>query len=125
MERKTGPVRAGDPSTSYLAAADVGPSIATVRARVLLLLRGRPDGLTHDQLIALYRKHAFSRGWPPASDSSIRTRCNELWKDGEVERLKDSDAGRSRFGRRSLLWRAAAVQNSETPGPESADGGPS
>jgi hypothetical protein len=120
MERKTGPVRAGDPSTSYAAAADVGPSISTVRARVLLLLRMRPAGLTHDQLIALYR----TRGWPPASDSSIRTRCNELWKDGDVERLKDSAAGRSRFGRRSLRWRAVSVQNSETAGPESADGGP-
>lgn len=113
MERKTGPVRNSDPATSHLAAAGVGPSISTVRGRVLELLKGQPDGVTHDQLIALYRKQAFSLGWPPASDSSIRTRCNELWKDGEVERVQEV-LGRSNFRRASLLWRAVDVQRKET-----------
>lgn len=107
MDRKTAPVRTGDPWTSHAAAAGVTPSMDTVRARVLSIL-AKPwaaEGLTHDQLIAEYRRHADRLGWPPASDSSIRTRCNELLKDGEVEAVPDT-AGRSRFGRPSLLWRA-------------------
>lgn len=126
MERKTGPVRSSDPETSHYAAADVGPSISTVRSRVLAILAGSKeaaDGVTHDALIGLYRKYALRLGWPPASDSSIRTRCNELLKDGEVERVPDA-AGESRFGRPALLWRAVPVQNSETLGAGSLDGAP-
>lgn len=124
MERITGPVRAGDPATSHYAAADVGPSISTVRSRVLALLRAAPeaaDGVTHDQLIGLYRKYGHRLGWPPASDSSVRTRCSELLRDGEVERVPDT-AARSRFGRPALLWRAASVQNIETVAADSLDG---
>lgn len=124
MER--GPVRNTDPITSHLAAADVGPSITTVRRRVLGLLTAAPeaaDGVTHDQLIGLYRKYAVKLGWPPASDSSIRTRCNELVRDGEAEKVP-SDVGRSRFGRPALLWRVVPVQNLETAGPEPLDGEP-
>lgn len=126
MERKTGPVRAGDPSTSYAAAADVGPSISTVRARVLLILGAEEyaGGVTHDGLIAAYKRYALRLGWPPASDSSIRTRCSELLKDGEVEQVPDGD-GRSRFGRAALLWRAVDVQRKKTAGPASIDGGAS
>jgi hypothetical protein len=124
MER--GPVRNTDPITSHLAAADVGPSIVTVRRRVAALLAAAPeaaDGVTHDQLIALYRKYAVRLGWPPASDSSIRTRCNELVRDGEAERVP-ADVGRSRFGRLALLWRAVSVQNKETAGGQVLDGEP-
>jgi hypothetical protein len=123
IERNAGPVRTGDPETSHMAAAVVGPSIRTVRARVLLLL-AMPDadnGLTHDELIALYRRRGRLLGWPPASDSSIRTRCNELWKDGEVERVPET-AGKSRAGNTSLLWRAADVQREKTAGDKPVDG---
>jgi hypothetical protein len=105
MERKTGPVWSADPWTSHYAAADVGPSISTVRSRVLLILSRAEGGLTHDALIKIYRRFADRGVWPPASDSSIRTRCNELVKDGEVERVPDA-AARSNYGRPSLLWRA-------------------
>jgi hypothetical protein len=106
-----------------MAAAVVGPSIRTVRARVLLLLSGADadNGLTHDELIALYRKRGRLLGWPPASDSSIRTRCNELWKDGEVEKVPDL-AGKSRAGNTSLLWRAVPVHNEKTIGDKPVDG---
>lgn len=109
------PVRNTDPWTSHAAAADVAPMVSTVRSRVLGILSAAPDaleGVTHDGLITLYRQYALRLGWPPASDSSIRTRVAELVRDGEVERVPD-DAGRSRFGRAALLWRVVPVQKEE------------
>lgn len=112
----TGRARKTDPATSHLAAEEVGPVVATVRSRVeaIFAVPGLGDeGLTHDQLIGAYRRYALREGWPAASDSSIRTRCNELWREGLVERVPDRSA-RSRFGRAALLWRAADVQNKKT-----------
>lgn len=122
----TGPARARttDPATSHAAAAGAAATASTVRARVFAILAGSKDaagGVTHDQLIALYRGYSLRLGWPPASDSGIRTRCNELWKDGDVERVPDV-AGRSRFRRSALLWRAVDVQSKKTAGPGSLDG---
>jgi len=114
-----------DPGTSHAAAAKVAPMVTTVRSRVLGILTAAPearDGLTHDQLIVLYRKYATRLGWPMASDSSIRTRCNELVRDGEVEKVPDGD-GRSRFGNAALLWRAVPVQKAGTPVDNFVDGG--
>lgn len=123
----TGPARARntDPGTSHAAAAGATVTAATVRARVFAILAGSQDaadGVTHDQLIALYRGYAHRLGWAPASDSGIRTRCNELWKAGDVERVEEV-RGRSRFRRAALLWRAADVQNKKTAGPDALDGG--
>lgn len=116
---KTAPVRNTDPATSHLAAATISPAkMSTIRSRVLAILEAGPrsaDGLTHDALIAAYKKYAVRLGWPRASDSSIRTRCNELWRDGEVERVEDV-AGRSGMGNAAILWRAVSVQNKKTAG---------
>lgn len=115
----TAPVRKTDPATSHLAAANVTPKLrSTVRSRVLAILeasREAGDGLTHDALIAAYKKYAVRLGWPRASDSSIRTRCNELWRDGEVERVEET-AGRSGMGNAAILWRAVSVQSKKTDG---------
>lgn len=117
MEQKTAPVRKTDPATSHLAAATISPrKMSTVRSRVLAILAARGErfeGMTHDQLIAEYKRYAVRLGWPRASDSSIRTRCNELWRDGEVVRVEDS-AGKSGMGNAAILWRAASVQSNET-----------
>ena len=75
--------------------------------------RAGVEGMTHDGLIAAYKKYAVRLGWPRASDSSIRTRCNELWRSGEVVRVEER-AGRSGMGRTAILWRAADVQSNET-----------
>lgn len=120
MKTTKATARRTDPGTSHAAAASISPrKMSTVRSRVLALLNGaravKNGGLTHDEIIAEYKGHALRLGWPPASDSSIRTRCKELWRDGEVELVEDS-AGKSRFGRDALLWRAVSVQNSETGG---------
>jgi hypothetical protein len=102
--------RKTDPWTSHAAAGeDPGPR-STVRSRVLGLLTAAPearDGITHDGIITLYRKYQMRLGWPPATDSSIRTRVSELVEAGLVEAIPDA-AGKSRYGRAALLWRAVA-----------------
>lgn len=122
MPTKAATARNTDPVTSHAAAADVAPRVSTVRSRVAAIFLGPnrgPDfeGMTQDQLIGEYRKYAARLGWPPASDSSIRTRCNELWRAGEVERVEET-LGKSRHGRKAILWRAASVQRKETQGDE-------
>lgn len=105
------PVRRNDPATSREAAAVAVTRRPRVRDAVYLVLS--EDGpLTHDDLIAAYRQRSVSIvGWPMASDSSIRTRCSELARDGLV--VAEDDAV-SRMGNRALLWRAAAVQGTRT-----------
>ncbi|WPM94369.1 DNA binding protein [Arthrobacter phage Cupello] len=120
MTSKKAVARRSDPGTSHAAAASISPrKMSTVRSRVLALLNGRRalerGGLTHDEIIAEYKGHALRLGWPRATDSSIRTRCNELWRDGEVVKVEDS-AGKSGMGNAAILWRAAGVQSSETGG---------
>lgn len=120
METKETLARRTDPGTSHAAAAAVRPLRTTVRSRVEAILTATAAGsagMTHDEIIAAYRRYSLRLGWPAASDSSIRTRCKELARDGLVEQVPpDSrDAlGQSRFGRPSVRWRAASVQNSET-----------
>jgi hypothetical protein len=102
-----------------MAAAGSSPlGRTTVRSRVLAILtagNGGSEGMTHDGLIAAYKKYAVRLGWPRAADSSIRTRCNELWRDGAVVRVEET-AGRSGMGNAAILWRAAGVQSKETAG---------
>ena len=108
--------RKTDPMTSHAAAADVAPRRVTVKWAVLAVFNGAPDaqaGVTHDQLIALYRKYALRLGWPPASESSIRTRCNELVRDGKAHQVRDI-LGKSRGGRKARVWRASIVHFPET-----------
>lgn len=107
--------RATDPATSHSAAAEAAPRSATIRERVGLILWLHPEGMTHDGIIGEYRRQAARLGWKPASDSGIRTRVRELVADGEVVKVEDT-AGRSRYGRTSVVWRAAGVQNKETAG---------
>lgn len=115
MSHSVAPTRRSDPETSHLAAAGLSPAkLSTVRSRVLAILTGRPGaGLTHDALIAEYKRSAVRLGWPRAADSSIRTRCNELWRSGEVVRVEES-AGKSGMGNKAILWRAVRVQNEKT-----------
>lgn len=105
--------RKTDPGTSHAAAADVSRRVTTVRSRVAAIFAVAEEPMTQDQLIGAYKRNSMRLGWPPASDSSIRTRCNELWRDGEVERV-EGEAGKSRHGRAALLWRAVSVQNKKT-----------
>ena len=118
MSSKKAVARRSDPGTSHAAAASISPRrMSTVRSRVLAILNSKRaeerGGLTHDEIIADYKSYALRLGWPRATDSSIRTRCNELWRAGEVEKVEDSDR-KSGMGNAALLWRVAAVQGVET-----------
>lgn len=105
--RTTYPVRNTDPGTSHEAAQRAVLRRPRVRDAVMTIIasKGR-QGITHDRLIAAYHHAALeSPGWPPASASSIRTRCSELVTEGLVERVPDV-VDRSALGNRSHLWRA-------------------
>lgn len=121
MKARKAVARRSDPGTSHAAAATISPrKMSTVRSRVLAILTAsdraaKNGGLTHDEIIAEYKGHALRLGWPRATDSSIRTRCKELWRDGEVVKVEDV-AGKSGMGNAAILWRAAGVQISETGG---------
>lgn len=120
MATRKAMARRSDPGTSHAAAATISPRrMSTVRSRVLAILNSKRaedrGGLTHDEIIAEYKGHALRLGWPRATDSSIRTRCNELWRAGDVEKVEGA-AGKSGLGNAAILWRAAAVQISETGG---------
>ena len=98
------PVRKTDPQTSYEAAKRMLPRRGKVAKAVwATLIQTGP--VTHDSLLAAYNRNVQQiPGWPPASDSSIRTRCKELSDLGLVERLNAD--GVSDFGNRAHLWRA-------------------
>lgn len=97
------PVRNTDPDTSRDAARKATRRRLTVRNAVYGTLT--LDGpLTLDDLIYRYRWHATTLGWPAASESSIRTRCSELVRDGLVEVVPDRE-GQSVNGNRAKLWR--------------------
>lgn len=107
-----GLARTSDPVTSHAAAADAVQRSTTIRERVALILEAAGRGMTHDAIISEYRRQASRLGWPPASDSGIRTRVHELVQAGRVE--QSAAAARSKYGRASILWRAVSVQNLET-----------
>lgn len=105
--------RRTDPATSREAAEKFAPRRLTVRAAVHLVLTEHGP-LTHDDLVKVYGREAAERAdWPLATASSIRTRCKELTRDGLVERVPDAE-GRSRYGNRAAVWRAAGVYSGET-----------
>lgn len=99
--------RTADPITSHLAEVKAARTAATVRERVLLLIRDHGP-VTHDRLVRLHQRHHVDDDWPPATASSIRTRCSELVRDGLVERVPDA-LGQSDARHAATLWRARIV----------------
>jgi hypothetical protein len=106
------PARNTDPDTSHEAAAKAVRRRPRVRDAVYLIL-SEQGPLTHDDLINAYRRNMLTvQGWPPASESSIRTRCSELVEDGLV--VVADEGASSRLGNRARLWRAVPVQGKQT-----------
>lgn len=107
MNSTTLPVRTTDPDTSHQAAAKAVANRPRIRDCVFAVIaEAGPAGITHDALVVAYhRKMAQIHGWPPASASSIRTRCSELVRDDLVESVPDH-VERSALGNRARLWRA-------------------
>lgn len=95
--------RITDPETSHAAADSASKSASDCRANVLAILLQRPAGLTHEELIDEYR----ARDLPPHSDSGIRTRCRELYAQGQV--VRGDVYRKTAAGRQSIVWHARAA----------------
>lgn len=111
--------RTTDPYTSHVAAGVATRSIPTIRATVYAILEDTDEPLTHEQIIAAYRRVVMNGQARRAGDSSIRTRCNELEKDGLVIAVPD-ERGRSSAGNPARLYIARSVYDKFTNRPQGA-----
>lgn len=100
MDAARAHARRDDRQTSHDAARGVG-SVGTRQAAVLQALRAADVPVTHEQLIALYRKLPL----PAQTDQSIRSRCAEL-VDKDLVVAVDR-RGITTNGRPATRWRAA------------------
>ena len=89
--------RWSDPVTSHLAAAEAKRGAATLRVRVLELLRAHPEGLTDFQTAALLGSQQTSAG----------KRRGELVAAGLVERTEERRPSPS--GSLAIVWRASVA----------------
>lgn len=105
--------RKTDPYTSHAAAAAVSRSVPTIRAAVLAILQDADEPMTHDELIAAYGRAVMNGRARRTGPSSIRTRCNELQRDGHVVVVPD-ERGRSSAGNPAGLYAAASVYGTWT-----------
>lgn len=112
--------RLSDPYTSQQAAAVATRNLPTVRATVLAILEETGESMTHDQIIADYGRRRMNGQAAKATDSSIRSRCNELERDGLVVVLADT-RGRSRHGNPSHYRVARTVYDQWTDRPAIVD----
>lgn len=79
--------------TSYEAAQDIAPKVATIRAQVLEYLRLNPGGLTTEELASLIGKPY----------RSVQPRLSELRDDGKIV---DGGARRlGQYGKQICVWR--------------------
>lgn len=100
----TARTRAGDPGTSYMAAAKV--DVPKQRARVLAILTDIGPA-TDEELVREHARREIVENWPRASASGLRSRRAELFEDGVVEAVEDPDA-RTTLGNHALRWRVVA-----------------
>lgn len=98
MTQETFPYQAHS-ETSHAAAAAIEPSAATLRQKVLLLLRNTPNGATDEQI-----------QWTlDMNPSTQRPRRIELVARGLV---RDSGRkGKTQSGRSAVIWIAADEEN--------------
>lgn len=92
-----------DPTTSHLAADRVKTRTPAIRNAVLGLARTFPQGFTHRQMVALYKRNAGRGQVPPATDSSVRSRVHELVQSGDIIDTGKRHEGRTRA---EIIWRA-------------------
>lgn len=105
--------RKTDPYTSHVAAATVQRNLPTIRAAVLAILEVADEPMTHDELIAAYGRAVMNGKARRTGPSSIRTRCNELERDGDVV-VVPGERGRSSAGNPARLYAAASVYGTWT-----------
>lgn len=102
------PVRNSDPLTSASAAARAVTRRPVVREAIIRLLQQEPGAaLTHDDIYGMLRSlhAALPERWPSVSPSGVRTRCNELWREGILADAEEF--GKSDAGNRAILWKLA------------------
>lgn len=88
-----------DPQTSHDAAEKV-KRMEEQRLAILVLLKATP--LTDENIADLYELVWESQGFPPPTPSGLRSRRNELVRDGRVEATGDKKPTRS--GCKSIVW---------------------
>lgn len=76
--------RRNDPATSNAAARAISPKLTRARQSVLNIMRLMRGAWTDVDLIAEYRRSAEVFGYPTLTDSSIRTRRDELARLGHA-----------------------------------------
>lgn len=95
--------RAGDPGTSFAAAATwTPPKLSLTKQRVLAVLR-EYGGMTHEEMYEVWKHKCRTEGWPLLKEQSVRSRCSELRDAGLVE-----DSGTTRKlqdGNNGTVWR--------------------
>lgn len=95
--------RRTDPETSKTAAAHAARRRLRVRDRVAYLLE-QHGPLADHELAELYENVRREHGWPEAAASSLRSRRNELYIDGEAEVVPDL-VRRTPAGYVARVWR--------------------
>lgn len=95
--------RTSDPETSHEAAALVNAS--EMQQRVLAIYRDHPNGLTDEELVAIYAQRFSTGGRSLESRSSPRKRRSDL---ANANLLVDSGQRRPlASGRNGVVWRVA------------------
>ncbi len=95
-----------DPNTSHEAAASISIGQLTATKRAILAILNVP--LTDQQLEEVYALAVTATAAPYASPSSIRTRRNELFRQGLIEPI---GYGKTTSKRRAIIWQTTKKDN--------------
>jgi hypothetical protein len=96
--------RTTDPWTSHAAARSIPFDKLRASQKAVYDCFMTWGAMHHDMLIENYEEAKWRRGYPPQSESGIRTRTKELLEAGYIE-----DTGKTvrlPSGRKSKVWRA-------------------
>lgn len=104
MEKQLMPyARHTDPTTSHQAAASVNLNSMTATKKMIYAILQEP--FTDEQVAELYENAVRLGLAPRASLSGIRSRRNELYREGLIEAVA---YGKTVSNRRAIIWQASA-----------------
>lgn len=95
-----------DPTTSHQAAASITQEHLTATKKVILAILLEPH--TDQHLTEMFQVAARLELAPNASESSIRTRRNELYKQGLIEPV---GYAKTNSNRNAILWQTIIEGN--------------
>lgn len=96
--------RKTDPKTSHEAAASVNLNAMTATKKMIYAILQEP--FTDEQVAELYANAVRLDLAPKASLSGIRSRRNELYREGLIEAVA---YGKTESNRRAIVWQATAT----------------